>query len=91
LNQQFAQLEEFIAPAAIKQYPGTIAILSAGTADLPVAERQLLQQNYRVSEFNASGMWVLLIHRLLSNRHVMAAANCRGRDGSLAQCGCRSS
>jgi len=51
LNRQFAQLEEkvaglqyhpsarFVAPAAVEpQYSGTIGILSAGTADLSVAE-----------------------------------------------------
>jgi len=72
-----------IAPAAIKpQYPGTIAILSAGTADLPVAEEAAVT----VSGFRVQRLWdvgVAGIHRLLSNRHVIAEAAVliRGRDG----------
>jgi NCAIR mutase (PurE)-related protein len=65
-----------IAPAAIKsQYPGTIGILSAGTADLPVAEEAAVTAE--LSGFRVQRLWdvgVAGIHRLLSNRHVIAEA-----------------
>lgn len=65
-----------IVPAAIEpQYPGTIGILSAGTADLPVAEEAAVTAE--LSGFRVQRLWdvgVAGIHRLLDNRHVITEA-----------------
>jgi len=64
-----------IAPAAVEpQYSGTIGILSAGTADLSVAEEAAVTAELSGFRVQRSGMWAFGIHRLLSNRHVIAAA-----------------
>lgn len=78
-----------IAPTAIEpQYPGTIGILSAGTADLPVAEEAAVTAE--LSGFRVQRLWdvgVAGIHRLLSNRHVIAEATVlivvAGMEGAL--------
>jgi NCAIR mutase (PurE)-related protein len=61
-----------ITPAAIEpQYSGTVGILSAGTADLPVAEEAAVTAE--LCGFRVQRLWdvgVAGIHRLLSNRHV---------------------
>jgi len=57
-----------IAPAAIKPSILALAILSAGTADLPVAEEAAVTAE--LSGFRVQRLWdvgVAGIHRLLSN------------------------
>jgi pyridinium-3,5-biscarboxylic acid mononucleotide synthase len=60
-------------PAALEpQYRGTIGILSAGTADLSVAEEAAVTAE--LSRFRVQRLWdvgVAGIHRLLANRHVI--------------------
>ncbi|MBD1926028.1 nickel pincer cofactor biosynthesis protein LarB [Trichocoleus sp. FACHB-90] len=78
-----------ISPITIEpQYPGTIGILSAGTADLPVAEEAAVTAE--LSGFRVQRLWdvgVAGIHRLLSNRHVLESANVlivvAGMEGAL--------
>ncbi|HEY9850724.1 MAG TPA: nickel pincer cofactor biosynthesis protein LarB [Leptolyngbyaceae cyanobacterium] len=77
------------APAALQpQYPGIIGILSAGTADLPVAEEAAITAE--LCGFQVQRLWdvgVAGIHRLLSNRHVIAECNVlivvAGMEGAL--------
>jgi NCAIR mutase (PurE)-related protein len=84
-----AKLPVGIAPATIEpQYPGTIGILSAGTADLPVAEEAACTAT--LCGFRVQRLWdvgVAGIHRLLSNRHVIAEADVlivvAGMEGAL--------
>lgn len=76
-------------PAALEpQHPGVIGILSAGTADLPVAEEAACTAS--LCGFEVLRLWdvgVSGIHRLLSNRHVIAAADVlivvAGMEGAL--------
>ncbi|MBD2006406.1 MULTISPECIES: nickel pincer cofactor biosynthesis protein LarB [Cyanophyceae] len=78
-----------ISPITIEpQYPGTIGILSAGTADLPVAEEAAVTAE--LSGFRVQRLWdvgVAGIHRLLSNRHVLESADVlivvAGMEGAL--------
>lgn len=70
------------------QYPGKIGILSAGTADLPVAEEAAVTAE--LGGFQVQRLWdvgVSGIHRLLSNRQVINAANVlivvAGMEGAL--------
>lgn len=78
-----------ITPAALEpQYPGTIGILSAGTADLPVAEEAAVTAE--LSGFRVQRLWdvgVAGIHRLLNNRQVIAEADVlivvAGMEGAL--------
>jgi NCAIR mutase (PurE)-related protein len=74
--------------AIAPQHPGTIAILSAGTADLPVAEEAAVTAE--LSGFRVQRLWdvgVAGIHRLLSNQHVIAEASVlivvAGMEGAL--------
>lgn len=84
-----AKLAEGIAPATIvPQYSGTIGILSAGTADLPVAEEAAVTAE--LCGFRVQRLWdvgVAGIHRLLSNRHVIESASVlivvAGMEGAL--------
>ncbi len=69
-------------------HPGTIAILSAGTADLPVAEEAAITAE--LCGFRVQRLWdvgVAGIHRLLSNVQVLAEANVlivvAGMEGAL--------
>jgi NCAIR mutase (PurE)-related protein len=69
-------------------YPGTISILSAGTADLPVAEEAAVTAE--LCGFNVLRLWdvgVAGIHRLLDNRWAIAQANVlivvAGMEGAL--------
>lgn len=69
-------------------YPGTIGILSAGTADLPVAEEAAITAE--LCRFHVSRLWdvgVSGIHRLLSNRPAIDAADVlivvAGMEGAL--------
>lgn len=78
-----------IIPAAIEpQYSGTISILCAGTADLPVAEEAAVTAE--LCCFRVQRLWdvgVAGIHRLLSNRHVIESASVlivvAGMEGAL--------
>lgn len=70
------------------QHPGKIGILSAGTADLPVAEEAAVTAE--LGGFQVQRLWdvgVSGIHRLLSNRQVIDAANVlivvAGMEGAL--------
>lgn len=70
------------------QYSGTIGILSAGTADLPVAEEAAVTA--QLCGFQVQRLWdvgVAGIHRLLSNRHVIDSASVlivvAGMEGAL--------
>ncbi|GAA6614534.1 nickel pincer cofactor biosynthesis protein LarB [Scytonema sp. NUACC26] len=80
---------EAIAPATIEpQCPGIIGILSAGTADLPVAEEAAVTAE--LSGFQVQRLWdvgVAGIHRLLNNRHVIESASVlivvAGMEGAL--------
>ncbi|MEM1252711.1 MAG: nickel pincer cofactor biosynthesis protein LarB [Cyanobacteria bacterium P01_H01_bin.21] len=69
-------------------YPGNIAILTAGTADLPVAEESAI--TLELSGFHASRLWdvgVAGIHRLLNNRETIDSADVlivvAGMEGAL--------
>lgn len=78
-----------IAPSTIEpRYPGTIGILSAGTADLPVAEEAAVTAE--LSGFQVQRLWdvgVAGIHRLLDNRHLITSASVlivvAGMEGAL--------
>jgi pyridinium-3,5-biscarboxylic acid mononucleotide synthase len=70
------------------QYSGNIGILSAGTADLPVAEEAAVTAE--LSGFRVERLWdvgVAGIHRLLDNRHVIDSASVlivvAGMEGAL--------
>ena len=70
------------------QYPGTISIISAGTADLPIAEEAAVTAE--LSGFRVQRLWdvgVAGIHRLLNNRHVIESASVlivmAGMEGAL--------
>jgi hypothetical protein len=74
---------------ASPQHPGTVTIISAGTADLPVAEEAAVTAE--LCGFQVRRLWdvgVAGIHRLLSNRHVIADADVliavAGMEGALA-------
>ncbi|MEH2384705.1 MAG: nickel pincer cofactor biosynthesis protein LarB [Nostoc sp.] len=78
-----------IAPPTIKpQFQGEIGILSAGTADLAVAEEAAVTAE--LSGFYVQRLWdvgVAGIHRLLSNRHLIESASVlivvAGMEGAL--------
>ncbi len=78
-----------IAPLTIEpQFAGEIGILSAGTADLPVAEEAAVTAE--LSGFRVQRLWdvgVAGIHRLLSNRHLIESASVlivvAGMEGAL--------
>jgi pyridinium-3,5-biscarboxylic acid mononucleotide synthase len=78
-----------IAPENLEpRCSGTIALLSAGTADLPVAEEAAVTSE--LSGFRVQRLWdvgVAGIHRLLSNRDVIDAADVlivvAGMEGAL--------
>jgi pyridinium-3,5-biscarboxylic acid mononucleotide synthase len=78
-----------IAPSTIEpQFRGEIGILSAGTADLPVAEEAAVTAE--LSGFRVQRLWdvgVAGIHRLLSNRHLIDSASVlivvAGMEGAL--------
>lgn len=77
-----------LAPTTPPKYPGVIGILSAGTADLAVAEEAACTAS--LCGFEVLRLWdvgVAGIHRLLSNRHVIEQANVlivvAGMEGAL--------
>ncbi|MBD2364965.1 nickel pincer cofactor biosynthesis protein LarB [Anabaena minutissima FACHB-250] len=70
------------------KFEGVIGILSAGTADLPVAEEAAVTAE--LSGFRVQRLWdvgVAGIHRLLSNRHLLESASVlvvvAGMEGAL--------
>ncbi|HEY9858993.1 MAG TPA: nickel pincer cofactor biosynthesis protein LarB, partial [Candidatus Obscuribacterales bacterium] len=78
-----------LVPARLEpRYSGTIGLLSAGTADLPVAEEAAITAE--LSGFQVKRFWdvgVAGIHRLLSNRQAIAEADVlivvAGMEGAL--------
>lgn len=70
------------------RYEGTVTLVSAGTADLPVAEEAAVTAE--LSGFQVQRLWdvgVSGIHRLLSHRHLLEAADVlivvAGMEGAL--------
>ena len=88
---QYYELARICAlqPASLTpQYPGTITLLSAGTADLAVAEEAAITAE--LSGFQVRRLWdvgVAGIHRLLNNRQMLANADVlvvvAGMEGAL--------
>lgn len=75
-------------PMPPKRYPGAIAILTAGTADLPTAEEAAITAE--LCGFTVNRLWdvgVAGIHRLLENRAVLDQADvvivAAGMEGAL--------
>lgn len=75
-------------PVLEPQYDGAITLLSAGTADLPIAEEAAITAE--LSGFRVHRLWdvgVAGIHRLLTNRHWVQAADVlivvAGMEGAL--------
>ncbi|MEG4632571.1 nickel pincer cofactor biosynthesis protein LarB [Microcoleus sp. AR_TQ3_B6] len=86
---QKARICAISANSPTPQHPGTVTIISAGTADLPVAEEAAVTA--QLCGFQVRRLWdvgVAGIHRLLSNRHVIADADVliavAGMEGALA-------
>ena len=87
LKTQNSKLKTQNAPP-ISPHPGTISILSAGTADLPVAEEAAVTAE--LCGFKVNRLWdvgVSGIHRLLENRWAIAEADVlivvAGMEGAL--------
>ena len=85
---QTARIVALISTPPQIQHPGNISILSAGTADLAVAEEAAVTAE--LSGFQVKRLWdvgVAGIHRLLDNRHVIDAATVlivvAGMEGAL--------
>ncbi len=83
-----ARICAIISEKILPQYPGTIVIISAGTADLPVAEEAAYTAT--LCGFQVLRLWdvgVAGIHRLLSHRKLLAEANVlivvAGMEGAL--------
>ncbi len=75
-------------PESITRHPGVISILTAGTADLPVAEEAAVTA--QLCGFEVKRLWdigVAGIHRLLSHRHIIYEADVlivvAGMEGAL--------
>ncbi len=96
LHQQIPDLQYYemaricaVVPDNLEQrYPGVITLLSAGTADLPVAEEAAVTAE--LSGFAVKRLWdvgVAGIHRLLNNRQVIYDADVlivvAGMEGAL--------
>lgn len=90
-NLQYYEMAKICAvvPADLEpRFPGQISILSAGTADLPIAEEAAVTAE--LSGFRVQRLWdvgVAGIHRLLSNRHLIESASVlivvAGMEGAL--------
>ncbi|NET01846.1 MAG: nickel pincer cofactor biosynthesis protein LarB [Sphaerospermopsis sp. SIO1G1] len=85
---QSARICALTPPEIIPRFPGTIAILSAGTADLTVAEEAAVTAE--LSGFLVNRLWdvgVAGIHRLLDNLHLISSASVlivvAGMEGAL--------
>ena len=83
-----ARIAAIAPPALTPQYPGTITLISAGTADLPVAEEAATTA--QLSGFQVKRLWdvgVAGIHRLLQNRDLIYDADVlivvAGMEGAL--------
>lgn len=85
---ELARICAIVPPEIEPQFEGVIGILSAGTADLPVAEEAAVTAE--LSGFRVMRLWdvgVAGIHRLLSNRHLIQSASVlivvAGMEGAL--------
>jgi pyridinium-3,5-biscarboxylic acid mononucleotide synthase len=85
---ELARICAISPPTITPQFSGEIGILSAGTADLPVAEEAAVTAE--LSGFRVQRLWdvgVAGIHRLLSNRHLIESASVlivvAGMEGAL--------
>jgi pyridinium-3,5-biscarboxylic acid mononucleotide synthase len=85
---QMAQICALTPPKPIALHPGRITILTAGTADLPVAEEAACTAS--LCGFEVEKLWdvgVAGIHRLLTNRHIIDDADVlivvAGMEGAL--------
>ncbi|MCF4966760.1 nickel pincer cofactor biosynthesis protein LarB [Nostoc sp. CMAA1605] len=85
---ELAKICAITPPQIEPQFEGLIGILSAGTADLPVAEEAAVTAE--LSGFRVLRLWdvgVAGIHRLLSNRHLIQSASVlivvAGMEGAL--------
>jgi pyridinium-3,5-biscarboxylic acid mononucleotide synthase len=85
---QMAQICALTPSKSSSPHPGKITILTAGTADLPVAEEAACTAS--LCGFEVEKLWdvgVAGIHRLLSNRHVIDNADVlivvAGMEGAL--------
>jgi pyridinium-3,5-biscarboxylic acid mononucleotide synthase len=85
---QMAQICALTPPESRSIHPGKITILTAGTADLPVAEEAACTAT--LCGFEVEKLWdvgVAGIHRLLSNRHTIDRADVlivvAGMEGAL--------
>ncbi len=83
-----ARISAIVPDVPPSPHPGTITILCAGTADLPVAEEAAITAE--LSGFGVKRLWdvgVAGIHRLLSHRHVLEDADVlivvAGMEGAL--------
>lgn len=75
-------------PPIEPEYPGTIGVVCAGTADLPVAEEAAVTAE--LCGFRVQRLWdvgVAGIHRLLANRHILMESDVlivvAGMEGAL--------
>jgi pyridinium-3,5-biscarboxylic acid mononucleotide synthase len=85
---QMAQICALTPAQSAPQHPGKITILTAGTADLPVAEEAACTAS--LCGFAVERLWdvgVAGIHRLLANRHIIDDADVlivvAGMEGAL--------
>jgi NCAIR mutase (PurE)-related protein len=83
-----ARICAIAAPRRESERPGTISILTAGTADIPVAEEAAVTAS--LCGFTVRRLWdvgVAGIHRLLSHRHLLEVADVivvvAGMEGAL--------
>ncbi|MFE4106448.1 nickel pincer cofactor biosynthesis protein LarB [Almyronema epifaneia] len=88
IYDEMACICALVPDPVVPQYPGTIAILTAGTADLPVAQEAAVTAE--LSGFRVRRLWdvgVAGIHRLLSHRQVIDEAEVlivvAGMEGAL--------
>jgi pyridinium-3,5-biscarboxylic acid mononucleotide synthase len=85
---KLARICALVPPNNQPKYPGIISIISAGTADLPIAEEAAVTAE--LCGFHVQRLWdvgVAGIHRLLNNRHVIESASVlivvAGMEGAL--------
>ena len=85
---EMARIAAIGSEAVLPQHSGTITLLSAGTADLPVAEEAAVTAE--LCGFRVQRLWdvgVAGIHRLLTHRHLVQSADVlivvAGMEGAL--------
>jgi pyridinium-3,5-biscarboxylic acid mononucleotide synthase len=85
---EMARICAITPPKIEPKYRGIISIISAGTADLPIAEEAAITAE--LCGFQVQRLWdvgVAGIHRLLNNRHAIASASVlivvAGMEGAL--------